>query len=168
LKTIEIGRVLKPHGLGGEVKVRLHWSGSRALSAVKSVLLVQDGAADMEFAVEGVRGSSQAPLLKLAGVGDRDQAAALSGARLSVARDALPELEAGEYYLVDLVGALVVGPEGPLGEVIEVRTHPSVDCVAIRLSDGRVAEQPLSEPWVREVDASAGRITLKSVDGLIL
>ena len=52
-------------------------------------------------------------------------------AKVLVARSALPALAAGEYYLVDLIGAKVVGPDGPLGEVIDIEVHPTVDCIVV-------------------------------------
>lgn len=158
--------MLRPHGLRGELKVRLHWEGSTTLSEVESVV-VGTGSGARAFAVEWARPGPAGVLLKLAGVDDRDAADALKGAPLAVPRSALPALEPGEYYLSDLLGAEVFGPDGRVGEVVEVRTHPSVDCVAVRVADGRVLEQPLTEPWLEAVDAEAGRIVLSSTEGLV-
>lgn len=158
--------MLRPHGLRGELKVRLHWEGSTTLSEVQSVE-IGAGEAQRRFVVEWVRPGPQGVLLKLSGVDDRDAADALKGAPLSVPRSALPELEPGEYYLSDLIGAEVVGPDGPVGKVVEVRSHPSVDCLAVRLPDGRVLEQPLAERWVEAVDVDAGRIVLSTTEGLV-
>ena len=158
--------MLGPHGLRGELRVRLHWEGSTTLSEVSSVELAA-GESRRSYAIEDVRPGPKGVLLKLAGVDDRDAAAALRGAALSVPREVLPELEPGEYYLSDLIGAEVVGPDGPVGRVVEVRAHPSVDCLAVRLPDGRVLEQPLTEPWVEAVDVAAGRVVLSSTEGLV-
>lgn len=146
--------------------MRLHWEGSNALGALAEVELAA-GPASVRHEVEWVRPGPGGVLLKLRGVDDRDAAQALAGASLLVPRSALPETAAGEFYLSDLVGAAVFGPEGRIGEVIEVRTHPSIDCVAVRLSDGRVLEQPLCEPWLEEVDLEAGRIVLSSTEGMM-
>lgn len=158
--------MLGPHGLRGELKVRLHWQGSTALSEVESVQL-GEGALARPYQVEWARPGPHGVLVKLAGIDDRDAAASLRGAPLAVSRSALPPLEPGEYYLSDLVGAQVVGPDGPVGEVVEVRTHPSVDCLAVRLPDGRVLEQPLSAPWIEAVDTRTGRVVLSSTEGLV-
>jgi 16S rRNA processing protein RimM len=91
----------------------------------------------------------------------------LHGATVSVARSVLPPLEPGEYYLIDLVGAKVVGPDGEVGEVTGIVSHPTVDVVVLRLNDGSSAEQPLSEPWLQSVDATERRIVLSSLDGLM-
>jgi len=84
-----------------------------------------------------------------------------------VAREVLPALEPGEYYLVDLVGARVVGPDGDVGEVTSVVSHPTVDVIVLKLADGRTAEQALSLPWLAEVDVAARRVVLSSLDGLM-
>ena len=49
---------------------------------------------------------------KLDGIESREQALALKGAQVSVEREALPEPEAGHYYLADLVGLEVVNEQG--------------------------------------------------------
>jgi 16S rRNA processing protein RimM len=166
LSAIEVGRVIKPHGLGGELKVRLHWDESDALDRVDSVV-VRRGDEERELAIESVRSSPPGVLLKLEGVDDRDTAETLRDALILVPRDALPPLEPGEYYLSDLVGLAVVGPDGPVGEVVEVRTHPSVDAAVVRLPDGKLVEQPLVEPWLEEVDLDAKKLVLSSLDGLV-
>lgn len=167
MKAIEIGRVSKPHGLAGEVRVRLHWRDGRALFEAESLSVRRDGGFDVELAIESVRGSPDGPIVKLAGIDDRDAAEALRGARVCVQASALPPLGPGEYYLSDLVGATVVGPDGVVGEVIGVLTHPSVDSALIRLRDGSTAEQPLADPWVELVDLEARRLVLSSVEALI-
>jgi len=166
-RRLEIGRIGSPHGLAGEVRVALHFSGSDALTGARSVHVVtKDGA--REVAIVSVRPHGRAVLLSLEGVTDRNAAEALRGARLEMERSALPPLADGEYYLVDLVGAKVTGPDGPVGEVTGIATHPSIASVELRLLDGRQAEQLLSAPWVTRVDVDAGSIELASLDGLVV
>ena len=117
--------------------------------------------------VQSARKVARGVLLKLAQVDSRDAAETLRDARISVARDALPALEQGEYYLVELVGARVVAPEGLLGEVVEVRVYPTVDALVVRTPDGEVVEQPLAEPWVESIDPAEGLVSLSSAEGLL-
>jgi 16S rRNA processing protein RimM len=166
LNAIEIGRVIKPHGLGGELKVRLHWTESDALDHVEA-LFVRIGDVERELGIESVRPSPPGVLLKLEGIDDRDAAETLRDALILVPRDALPPLEPGEYYLSDLVGLEVVGPDGVVGVVVEVRTHPSVDAAVVRLPDGKLVEQPLVEPWLEAVDLKGNQLVLSSLEGLV-
>ncbi len=165
---LRVGRVGSPHGLAGKVKVRFAFSGSDSLSEVDRVFLVGEDGSAREFGVREVSGDGPRTLLWLEGVGDRDQAAKLTGSHIEVVREELAPLEPGEYYLADLVGAAVFGPEGRIGEVVEVVVNPSVDSVRIRLADGRLVEQPLGPPWVTGVDVDQARIDLASLDGFIV
>jgi ribosomal 30S subunit maturation factor RimM len=80
----------------------------------------------------------------------------------------LPPLGPGEYYLIDLIGAAVVGPDGPVGEVVGIASHPSIACLELKLADGRLAEQPMAAHWLVRVDVDAGRVELASLDGLVV
>jgi 16S rRNA processing protein RimM len=164
---LEIGRIGAPHGLAGDVHATLHNAGSEALERAGRVFAVgKEGERELEL--RHVRAHGRGIVIGFAGVADRDRAAELRGSRLEVERSRLPPLAPGEYYLVDLVGADVVGPAGPVGVVTGIATHPSVAALVVRLVDGRTAEQPLAAPWVARVDADAGRIELDSLDGLVV
>ncbi len=165
-ETIEIGRVSKAHGILGELRVAPHWEASEALLQTAQVWLSLGGQT-VAHAVERARAVPRAYLVKLRGIDDRNAAEALHGAVVSVRRSALPPLEPGEYYLVDLIGAQVTGPEGPVGEVTHVVSHPTVDVVVVRLADGKSAEQSLSPPWLSHVDVPGRRIVLHNLDGLM-
>jgi 16S rRNA processing protein RimM len=164
--ALEIGRVSKAHGILGELRIVPHWESSDSLLHAEEVWLDSNGRR-VAYEVEHVRAVPRAYLVKLRGVNDRNAAEVLHGASVSVPRAVLPPLEPGEYYLVDLIGARVVGPDGELGEVISVASHPTVDVVVLKLSDGRTVEQPLSAPWLSSVDVTARRIVLNSLDGLM-
>jgi 16S rRNA processing protein RimM len=118
--------------------------------------------------VREVRGEGPQTLLWLEGVENRDAAQKLVGSHIEVVRGELEPLEPGEYYLCDLVGAEVFGPDGKVGEVVDVVVNPSVDSIRVRLVDGRLAELPLTGPWVSRIEAEEARIELASLDGLIV
>jgi len=164
---IEIGRVSKAHGVRGELKVVLHWAESDSLEHVGEVFLGKPSAAPRKFEIRALRPAGRVVLLSLAGIDDRDTAEGLRGAAVLVSRADLPPLEPGEYYLCDLVGASVESPEGIVGEVVEVRMHPSVDTLIVRAPDGRLYEQPLAEPWILSVDTGGKRVELRDRGGLI-
>lgn len=169
-ESIELGRISRPHGLRGEVEVRLYWSESTALLEAESVVLKAPGAegAQRICRVRYARATPKGVLLCLHDVADRDAAEALKGWAVSLERTVMPPLDPGEYYLCDTVGADVLGPDGlRIGKVAALRLYPSVDALLIEREGGGQAEQPLVEPWVQEVDVSQKRILLASLEGLI-
>jgi len=164
---IEIGRIARAHGVRGWVKAHVHWEGSDALLEVGAVWVELPGQPGAWRDIEEARRADRTVLLKLVGVNDRDAAEALRGAGLALEREQLPALEEGEYYLCDLVGVKVQIAGELYGEVVEVRTHPTLDSVVIRTLAGEFVEQPLAEPWLVKVDTKAGELELANLDGVI-
>ena len=163
---LEVGRVSKAHGITGELRIVPHWESSDALEQVSEIWLTLKDERTA-YAVERARAVPRAYLVKLRGVDDRNAAEALHGATVSVPRSALAPLEPGEYYLIDLIGAKVLGPAGEIGEVTAIASHPTVDVIVLRLTDGSSAEQALAEPWLSSVDVAAHQVILNSLDGLM-
>ena len=164
---MRMGRIKRAHGIGGELEVRPDWEHSRGLLAAAEVVLEAESGALETFRVRASRQTPKGVLLRLEGIDDRDAAEARNGNVVRVAREALPELKDGEYYLCDLVGIRVESPEGPVGAVVEVQMYPSVDAVVIEAPDGSRFEQPLLDEWIARVDVPAGEIVLASREGLI-
>ena len=161
---LEIARVVAVHGLRGLLKVVPHWSGSTALFDVESVVLCLPNGERRRYAIESRNPSPKALLLKLEGVDTREAAEALRGARIEVERDAVAD--AGDApYLVDLVGASVEAPDGPLGKVVEVLVNPSVDSVIVERPNGERVEVMLRSEHIAAIDRHT--IVLASNDAIL-
>jgi 16S rRNA processing protein RimM len=146
----------------------LHARDDSALFDVEDFTPLLEDGSERPLKLEGVRPSGRGVIVRFAGVGDRDQAVALRGARLLVERSELPALANGEYYLVDLVGLEVRGPDGKVGEVVGVSVNPSVNSAQVKLADGRVADVPLLPHWVQRVSVEERVLELATLDGLIV
>ena len=148
-----MGRVVKPHGLRGEVVVELLTNRTERL-APGSALFGPSGVLEVE------RSSPHQHrwIVTFAGVFDREGAEALRGALLS----AEPIDDPGELWVHDLVGATVVDPGGTaLGTVTAVEANPASDLLV--LDGGGLV--PLrfvvsSEPGRVVVDPPAGLLDL--------
>lgn len=164
---LEVGIIARPHGVRGELKVRMHFEESDALHEAESVVLVPEKGEPQRYEVESVRGSAKGPILALREVPTVEAANALRNAKIWVHRESVPPLEEGEYYLIDLVGCAVVLEGAVIGEVVRVRPDPSVDTMILKLEDGSEADVPIVDAWVGQVDIDAKRVELLSEDGLI-
>jgi 16S rRNA processing protein RimM len=141
-RPLTAGRVGRAHGLDGSFYVE------RAAHPLAVGTEVVVGA--RRAAVERRAGSDDRPLIRLAGVGDRDAAAALRGETLLVP-GGREDLGPDEWYDDDLVGCHVEG----LGEVRAVLHGPS--CDVLEVGDGRVLV-PLVRDAVRRVDLDTREI----------
>lgn len=160
LDRVEVGVVTRPHGVRGELRVVLHQPGSTALLDAEKVWL--DGE---PHRVIKARAASDAVLLQVAGIDDRDAAGELRGAPVEVAREAL-DIEPGEVLLADLTGCEVVTVAGERwGEVARVETGAQDRLVVIG-DGGRERQLPLVDEFVVEIDLDAQRIVIDPPDGL--
>ena len=121
---LEVGRVVKPHGIRGEVVVDLVSNRPEQRLAEGSVLESDRGALE----VLASRPHQGRWIVAFAGVADRNGAEALRGAVLSA--EALDE--DGALWVHELMGAQVVDTGGrPLGTVEAVEANPASDLLVL-------------------------------------
>jgi 16S rRNA processing protein RimM len=170
---VALGEVTRPHGVRGELRVRVFNPDSDALLHVDEVRVrLTDGTAQL-VSVDAARKANDALLLRLHSVDSRERADELRGATLEVPRSSLPEPDADEYYAVDLIGATVrvlSEPPSPgvvLGTVRAVQTYPTVDVLLVKAADGgRDWEVPLLGAVVARVDLKARQVELTGMEGV--
>jgi len=168
---VPLADVARPHGVRGEVRLRLFNQDSDLLLALDEVLVRFPDGDEQEVSIDGARRANEAILMKLHGVDDRDGAEQLRGAVVCARRDEFPPLEPGEFYACDVLGARVVvvgeGGDRELGRVTELRTYPTVDVLLVDAGDGGPPwEVRLVDTVVRSVDVENGLVTLATLDGV--
>ena len=163
VRWVALAEVARPHGVRGEVRVKMYNSDSELLPSLPEVLVRGPDGAERTVRLQSVRGADAGYLLaKLEGVDDRDTAESFRGAQLCARRDAFPPVEEGEFYACDVVGARLFGPDGELGIVEDLTTYPTADVLVGRLSGGSRCEIPLVEDYIAEIDTAARHVRLTS------
>lgn len=165
---IELGVIARPHGVTGEIRVHVFNPDSTLLQELGEVFLIgEDGEEPTLMEVTSTRQGPKALLMRLAGVGSREDAEALRGYTLCIPREALPELEEGEYYHADLIGLEAFEGSESIGKVVEIIDYPSVECLKIQRPGGFL-EVPMLPKWLDRVDIKGGRVHLKDLDDIPL
>ena len=168
-----LGVISGAHGIRGEVKIKAFSEDPLRINAY-GPLSDETGGTTVE--ITSLRPNKGGVIARIAGVADRDQAEALKGIKLFVARSALPEAAEDEYYQADLVGVRVELSDGKaIGRVIAVQDFGAGPMLEIRLSRparaGAKGEQTLLAPFTREivpeVDLAGGRLILDPPPGLL-
>jgi len=172
---IELGAVSEAQGLQGQVKVRPHSSEPVALLSSKAVWLSLiprrdagvsasvEQASLTQYKVKSAKMHSGNVVMALEGISDRDQALALKGARILVARDAFPKADSDSYYWVDLIGCSAVNLQNEaLGEVIDVTENGAHGVIVIGDPLSKAIKQlvPFVKEVVQNVDLENKKITL--------
>jgi 16S rRNA processing protein RimM len=155
-----MGRVSGPYGVRGMVRVQ-PWSDDPLALTHHASWWVRPKQAHEWGArrVTEARAHGAALVAALEHVATRDDAEALRGAEIGIARDALPALARDELYWADLEGLAVVNRDGvPLGRVDRVIDNGAH--AILRVRDDKDGERLI--PWVplyvEQVDVEAGRI----------
>ena len=142
-RPVTLAAVIGAHGIAGEVRLKVF---ADDLASYKSF---NDGALTLKSARPGSNGV----IARFAEVADRNAAEALRGTQLTVPRSALPPLEEGEYYHVDLLGLPAVSDAGEaLGKVIAIDNYGAGDVLEIERPDGKRFMVPMRPEAVPEWD----------------
>jgi 16S rRNA processing protein RimM len=160
---LAIGRVVRPFGLRGELRVQLLTEHPEGLKRLRTVYL---GPQTEPWTVEGVRLHKDAALFTLAGCHDRSTAETLRGALVQIARqDAVP-LQEDEYYEHHIVGMTVIEDDGTLlGKVTEIISTGANDVYVVVGPDGEVL-LPAIESVILEIDLDADQMVVHVMEGL--
>jgi 16S rRNA processing protein RimM len=164
-ETVLVGILGRPHGVRGEITLRLYNAGSDAVDDAASLILERDGVRASR-AVEGVRPAAQGLIVKLEGIDDRDAAAALTNSVVRLPRAALPPPGPGEFYVEDVIGCAVVEAGGAaLGEAVGTFWNGAHDVMTVvERATGRERLIPLVPDFVLAVDVPGRRIEVRWED----
>ena len=163
VRWVPLAEVARPHGVRGELRVKMYNSDSELLPTLPEVMVRKRDGVERTIRLQSVRGADAGYFLaKLEGVDDRDAAESFRGAELCVRREAFPPAEEGEFYACDIVGARLFGPDGELGIVEDLTSYPTADVIVGRLSGGTRCEIPLIDEYIEEIDVGARQVRLTS------
>lgn len=159
-----VGRVVKPHGVHGELRVEIHTAYPERFAVYKTLYV---GASLTPHRLTGHRFHHDMVLLSLEGIGDRTQAEALRNEWLWISMaDAVP-LEAGEFYVYQAIGLSVITDEGvELGRIVEIMETGANDVYIVQGAQGEVLLPDIPEVILR-VDIGAAIMTVHLLDGLV-
>ena len=164
-RFLVIGRITKPHGVKGEVRVEIHTELPERFTWLDQVYLGKDE--PRPVSVESVRFHRGQALLKIDGYNSRQDAAELRSMWLQVPYDEGIPLEEGEYYLFEAVGLAVYTDEGDyLGKVTEVIETRANNVFAVQGPQGEILLPEIAEV-IQEIDFDSRRVTVHLLPGLI-
>jgi 16S rRNA processing protein RimM len=166
-ETVLVGRVVKAHGLRGEVLVEeLSDVDGRFEGGRQVMLLRADGAFDRET-ISRVGGYKGRLLVGFVGCDDRDRAESWRGREIHVRRDDVPAAPEGEFYYFHLIGCDCNDVEaGDLGRVQSVIEDGGGLLLEVERGGGKLLI-PFVRSYVRRVDVERGEIDLELPPGLL-
>jgi 16S rRNA processing protein RimM len=158
-ERICVGAIAGAFGVTGEVRLKSFCTEPSDIASY-GPLTSEDG--KIEYRITLTRPVAGGLGARIAGVANRDQAEALRGTSLFVARDRLPSLPDDEFYHADLIGLAAFDVGGvELGKVAAVHNHGAGDIIEISPTRHKSALLlPFTKTIVPNVDLAAGRIVV--------
>lgn len=162
---VEVGYLLRPHGVRGELRVILHAPEEGFPKSIESILLIHPKHGEKAAKVQSARKSKDAILMTVDTIRDRDEAQRWKGAALFVDPAHLPEPEQG-YHLYELIGTAVVDTAGvSLGEIAGFLDNSAHFLLQIK-KDGQEKLLPYVEQFVAGYDRDTDTLTVHVPEGL--
>ncbi len=159
-----VGRVLKPWGVRGEVKIEILTEFPERFASLRQVFIGDDA---KRFPVDYARLHGKSALLKFKGIDSPEDAEVLRDQLVQVALEDAVKLPKGKMYLYQLIGLTVVTTEGDaLGEIKDVLDTGANDVYVVH--DGtREILIPAIEDVVKEIDLERREMKIKIMEGLV-
>ncbi len=165
-----IGKVLRPFGVRGEIKVLPITDRPDRFKDLGFVFLKKQDNNFLKIGIEAVRLLRGYAHLKLEGYDERNKADTLRGKYLYIDRENAVRLEKESYYYCDIVGCSVITKEGNLfGTVFDIQNAGSSDVYFVRPRNSKSGELliPAISDVVKEIDIVNKVIVIEMVDGLV-
>ncbi len=165
MDLITIGRVIRPHGLDGTLKVLPLTDFPQHFKSLKEVFLIKKRIS--KTTVERTRFHKGHIFLKLGQCQDRSTAEEWIGAEVGIDSKDLWPLKKGEYYRFQIEGLEVITEEGEcLGNVTEIISTGSNDVYVVTKGKKEYLLPAIKEV-IKSVDLERKVIIVHLLEGLI-
>ena len=168
-RYLAVGRVSRPHGVRGELRVKVLTDYPGRLGQHAYFYLASPDSPEIvrRYPVEKLRRHKEVLLLKLGGCDDRNGAEELRGQLVQIPTEEAVPLEEGEYYDFQLIGVKVEAESGEsLGQVVEVLKTGANDVYIVRGPWGEVL-LPAVKDVVLKLDMEARQMVVNLLPGLL-
>lgn len=153
MEKIQIGVVLKPQGILGQLKISNLTDGAEAIKDLSTVYI-----GGVEYKILQKSASAAAIFLSLKGVADRNAAELLRGKEVFCDREEL-SLPKDRFFIADVLGCELYLSSGKrLGVVVDV-TCTNVDIFTVETAEG-VCDFPFLKKLNAEVDVENKKIVV--------
>lgn len=165
---MSIGKVVRVHGLRGEVRVRSLSDVPGRFETLAQVMAEGPDGARRPLAVRGARPIGNDYLVSFEGIDAPEAATRLVGSLLQITEDQATPLPEGQYYQHDLVGMAVRTEEGtPVGTLADIFPTGANEVFVVRRADGREQLIPATKEVVRVVDVPGRLMTIRRLPGML-
>ena len=168
---LAVGTIQKPHGIRGELSVRVETDRPDAVFTPGRVLLLGDAAGRPDggsLTVERARPFKSGFLVRAAGITSlTPEVEAMRGRSLLIPASEAAPLGEGEVFFHHLVGMRVLAGEEEVGRVRDVYETPSGHMLAVERRGKRELMLPFVAEMIRRMDVEGRELEIDPPAGLL-
>ena len=147
MELVTIGKIVKPQGVRGEVKVQLFSSANMGLSNLKKAYIDNMG----QKAIKSIRVHDGFAYILFDGIASREQAEQMRSFEVSVEESDIAIKEENTFFINDIIDSQVVDEKNnPVGKLVDVEQYGAAD-VWLLEADGRIYSFPYVDTIVLSV-----------------
>lgn len=163
---IVVGRFGRPRGVSGDIYITPSTDDPGRFLELTEIYAVTYGKRE-KLVVQEVSLVGGRPVMKIAGVDSREQAAKLTNLLIQIPISQARKLPEGSYYQFELVGCRVIGVDGTeYGVIEEVMLFPANDLYRIKSERFGEVLFPVVDQFIVKVDIEAKEIIVDPPRGL--
>jgi len=164
---LRVGVIANTHGIRGEVKVYPTTDDVSRFEYLKQVFL-DTGKEKIELEVKSVKFFKNMAILKFKGIDNINDIEKYKGKDLLVTREHAVDLEEDEYFIADVIDALVVTDAGEeFGTLVDVLQTGANDVYVVETKDGKEVLLPVTKECVLDIDTENKKVTVHILPGLL-
>ena len=160
------GKVLRPHGLEGLLRVQSFSQSAASLLNAATVFFKLTTGENRLLSIISARPHKNIFLVKLVGLNDINQAEVFRGAEIHINRDALIR-EEGEYFWFELLGLKVFTEDDVfLGVVSQIIPSGNTEIYVVKIGNREIL-LPATREVVNRIDLENGKMFVSALEGLL-
>ncbi len=166
---IVLGKVIKAHGLKGEIGVQSYADSPLLYARLKRIYLQLPGCSHLRpYFISSYREHNRLVLLQLESILTRSQAKSCLGLQVYVRKRDLPRKDPQEVYLQELAGFDVFLPSGVrIGTIQQASRQMGQELWSIQDQAGQEVLFPAAEPFVHSLDLENKTAVIEPPPGLL-
>jgi len=166
-EEINIGLIISPFGVKGELKVLPLIDDPGKLTDLKEILIGREHEESKTYEITRMRIHKTLVIIKLKGISTREDSISLKNHYLRVKRTYLQNLGEDQYYVMNLEGMEVSTVSGEkIGTLLEVIETPANDVYLIQ-GDDRKYLIPAVRDIIKSVDTENKIMKIDPIGGLL-
>jgi 16S rRNA processing protein RimM len=166
-ELLPLGKISKPHGLNGEVRIFLYSGNLDSINKLNSLFICKkEDERPVELKISHLRIHNNTTIIAIEGINTVEEASGLRGSIVLADKCDLPETKEDEYYWFQLIGLNVVTVEGNFIGTVKNLIDREPQSLLVVENDKKEFLIPMVDTIVREVKLDESEVIIVPIEGL--